>query len=54
MMRARVPSCDDLEEETEFSVVGGGGVVVEGQSLNNHLYCIDRNTLWYCSSAIAR
>ena len=50
--RTRVPSCTDLEQETEFSVVGGGGVVVEGQLLTSDLYCLDRNTLWYCSASV--
>ena len=54
MMRTRVPSCPDLEQETQFSVVEGGGVVVEGEHLTSHLYCLDRNHLWYCTSAIAR
>ena len=54
MMRPRVPSCPELEQETEFSVVGGGEVVVEGQPLTSDLYCLDRNLLWYCTSAIPR
>ena len=56
MMRTRVPSCSDLESETQFSVVEDGGVVVEGEeeALPSDLYCIDRSRLWYCSSALAR
>ena len=53
-MRTRVPSCPDLEQETQFSVVAGGEVVVEGETLSSDLYCLDRNLLWFCASAIAR
>ena len=60
MMRTSVPSCPDLEQETQFSLVEGGGVVMEEEgeqetnSLTSDLYCLDRNMVWYCSSAIAR
>ena len=55
-MRTSVPSCPDLEQETQFSLVEGGGVVMEGEEvpLTPDLYCLDREMLWYCKSAIAR
>ena len=49
MMRTRVPSCSELEQETEFQLVAGGSVMVEGETLTSDLYCLDSKILYYCS-----
>ena len=50
MMRTQVPSCPDLQETRQFTLSSAGSVLVQEERLESEDYCIDRETLWYCTT----